>query len=191
MQETQEAQVWSLGGEDPPGGGNGNPFQYSRLENPLDRGVWQATVHGVTKSRTQLSGWVHTHKSHHLSHFKNFMYFDWGWLLYNVVLVSAIQQYESPIGIHTSSPPERPSHLPPLWVVQSRGLSSLCHTANPHWLPILHMVWIRPTLSFPSCVHKSSVCLSTAAHQCHFSRLHIYAPIYDICFSLPDLLHSV
>ena len=32
-----------------PGGGNGNPFQYSCLENPMDRGVWLATVHGVTK----------------------------------------------------------------------------------------------------------------------------------------------
>ena len=33
-----------------PGGGNGNPLQYSCLENPMDRGAWQATVHGVTKS---------------------------------------------------------------------------------------------------------------------------------------------
>ena len=32
-----------------PGKGNGNPFQYSCLENPMDRGGWQATVHGVTK----------------------------------------------------------------------------------------------------------------------------------------------
>ena len=32
-----------------PGGGNGNPLQYSCLENPMDRGVWLATVHGVTK----------------------------------------------------------------------------------------------------------------------------------------------
>ena len=38
-----------------PGEGNGNPFQYSCLENSTDRGAWQATVHGVTKSRTQLS----------------------------------------------------------------------------------------------------------------------------------------
>ena len=37
-----------------PGEGNGNPLQYSCLENPMDRGAWQATVHGVT-SRTQLS----------------------------------------------------------------------------------------------------------------------------------------
>ena len=39
----------------PPREGNGNPLQYSCLENPMDRGAWQATVHGVTKSWTQLS----------------------------------------------------------------------------------------------------------------------------------------
>ena len=32
-----------------PGEGNGNPLQYSCLENPMDRGAWQATVHGVTR----------------------------------------------------------------------------------------------------------------------------------------------
>ena len=37
------------------GGGNGNPLQYSCLENFMDRGAWQATVHGVTKSQTCLS----------------------------------------------------------------------------------------------------------------------------------------
>ena len=35
-----------------PGGGNGNPLQYSCLENPMDRGAWQAAVHEVAKSRT-------------------------------------------------------------------------------------------------------------------------------------------
>ena len=35
-----------------PGVGNGNPLQYSCLENPMDRGAWWATVHGVAKSRT-------------------------------------------------------------------------------------------------------------------------------------------
>ena len=38
-----------------PGEGNGNPFQYSCLENAMDRGAWWATVHGVAKSRTRLS----------------------------------------------------------------------------------------------------------------------------------------
>ena len=37
-----------------PGKGNGSPLQYSCLENPMDRGAWWATVHGVTKSWTQL-----------------------------------------------------------------------------------------------------------------------------------------
>ena len=37
-----------------PGGGHGNPLQYSCLENPMDRGAWQATVHRVAKSQTQL-----------------------------------------------------------------------------------------------------------------------------------------
>ena len=37
-----------------PGGEDGNPLQYSCLENPMDRGAWQATVHGVVKSQTGL-----------------------------------------------------------------------------------------------------------------------------------------
>ena len=38
-----------------PGEGNGNPFQYSCLENPTDRGAWQATVYGVAKSGQDLA----------------------------------------------------------------------------------------------------------------------------------------
>ena len=37
------------GSERSPGGGNGNPFKYSCLKNPMDRRAWQATVHGVAK----------------------------------------------------------------------------------------------------------------------------------------------
>ena len=37
-----------------PGGGHGNPLQYSCLENPMDRGTWRTTVHGVAKSHTRL-----------------------------------------------------------------------------------------------------------------------------------------
>ena len=46
---------WIPGWERFPGEGHGNPLQYSRLENPRDRGAWRATVHGVAKSRTRLS----------------------------------------------------------------------------------------------------------------------------------------
>ena len=42
-----------LGSGRSPGEGNDNPLQYSCLENPMDRGAWGATVHGVTKSQTQ------------------------------------------------------------------------------------------------------------------------------------------
>ena len=40
------------------GVGNGNPLQYSPLENSMDRGAWQATVHQVTKSQTRPSNWA-------------------------------------------------------------------------------------------------------------------------------------
>ena len=38
-----------------PGEGNSNPLQYSCLENAMDRGAWRATIHGVTKTQTQLN----------------------------------------------------------------------------------------------------------------------------------------
>ena len=50
----KEIQVQSLIQEDSPGGGHGNPLQYSCRENPIDTGAWWATVHGVEKSPTQL-----------------------------------------------------------------------------------------------------------------------------------------
>jgi len=43
-----------------PGGGNGNLFQYSFLETSMDRGAWQATIHGVPKSQTRLSIHIYT-----------------------------------------------------------------------------------------------------------------------------------
>ena len=43
-----------------PGGGHGNPLQYSCLENSMERGAWWAIVHGVTKSWTRLE-WLNTH----------------------------------------------------------------------------------------------------------------------------------
>ena len=42
------------------GEGNGNPLQYSYLENPMDGGAWQATVHRVAKSRTRLGNFTHS-----------------------------------------------------------------------------------------------------------------------------------
>ena len=47
-----------------PGEGNGNPFQYACLENPMDRGAWWAIVDGVTKSQTRLSDQTTTTSLH-------------------------------------------------------------------------------------------------------------------------------
>ena len=65
MQET-----WDLssipGSGRSPGGGHGNPLQYSYLENSMDWGAWQAVVHRVTKSRTHLKQFI-THSMHTLA----------------------------------------------------------------------------------------------------------------------------
>ena len=42
-------EIWVPGSGRSPGGGNGNPLQYSCLENPMDRGAWWAIVHGMAK----------------------------------------------------------------------------------------------------------------------------------------------
>ena len=47
-----------------PGGGKGNPLQYSCLENPMDRGAWRGTLHEVGKSRTRLSDRPHAHNTY-------------------------------------------------------------------------------------------------------------------------------
>ena len=54
-----------------PGGGRGNPLQYSCLENATDRGAWQTTVHGVAKSLTQLKR-LSMHAYIHISFFRLF-----------------------------------------------------------------------------------------------------------------------
>ena len=87
--------------------------------------------------------------------------FTGGWLLYTIVLVSAIHQPKSATGIHMFPPSWIP--LPsPSRLSQSTGLSSLCHTASSH---LLFYIWkcirfhailsICPTLSLPHYVHKS------------------------------------
>ena len=44
-----------------PGGGHGNPLQYSSLGNPMNRGAWWATVQGITIGQIRLSDWAHIH----------------------------------------------------------------------------------------------------------------------------------
>ena len=58
---TRDTRGSTLGSGRSPGVGNGNPLQYSPLENSMDRRAWWATVHGVTKGRTWLSAHTRTH----------------------------------------------------------------------------------------------------------------------------------
>ena len=71
-----------------PGGGNGNPLQYSCLENPMDRGAWWATVHGVAKSWAQLSDWARACTHTHTCHFSH-------WLHYHPLLSRPLRYFSS------------------------------------------------------------------------------------------------
>ena len=77
-----------------PGGGNGNPLQYSCLENPMDRGAWRATVHGVAKRQTQLSVSMHIH-THTSTYFEKKLYLKNIKYLFNylICLVSKMKYF--------------------------------------------------------------------------------------------------
>ena len=75
-----------------PGEGNGNPLQYSCLENPMDRGAWWAAVYGVPKSRTQLSEFTFTFT------LRNEMEFTL-WELYDGCYYMRLKAEQSPRGM--------------------------------------------------------------------------------------------
>ena len=81
-------------------------------------------------------------------------------MLYNIVMVFAIHQHESAIGIHRCLPFKHPSHLHHrptlLGFHRELALGSLCRTANSHWLSTLHIVMYM----FPCYFLKSSHLLS-------------------------------
>ena len=109
--------------------------------------------------------------------FKLYLFLIWGYLLYNIVLVSAICQYESNTNIHMPSPSWASLPLPTqptlLGCHSAPVLSSLCHIANSPWLSILHMVMYmfqccslnssHPVLH-PLCPQVCSLCL--CLHYC-------------------------
>ena len=117
-----------------------------------------------------------------------------GYLLYIAVLVSAIQQCESAIGIHVLSL----FSLPPTSLgCQRPQFEFLSCAAHSHWVSILRLVVCFhatlptcPTLSFPPTLSTSLFSMSVSpllpckqVHQYHLSRFHIYALAYDVCFS--------
>ena len=150
---------------------------------------------------------VHFHAFSFLKCKKIILFLIEGWLLDNDVFVSAMQQLESVLSIFVSCfpwaflPTPSPSHSSDLslgWTpcaIKPLPTSCLFHT---WWCVYVDAtLWIYPTLSVPHCVHKPIlyICISIPALQrgslYHFSRFHISALIYDICFSLSDFLHYV
>ena len=116
-----------------PGGGNGTPRQYSCLENPMDRGIWRATVHGVTKNQTWLKGLRHTGMTGRSR-----------WKLHprvdsREVPVAGPSQPHSALCWQTQAP--SPSHIPGhvLFPVQNLLLStSLQSVFLTHWLLMIN-----------------------------------------------------
>ena len=103
-----------------PGEGNGNPLQYSCLENPMDGGAWWATIHGVAKSRTRLSDFT-----------------------------SLCFQFNSVAqSCPTLCDPMNPSHQASLSITNSR--SSLRLTSIESVMPSSHLILCRPLLLLPS-----------------------------------------
>ena len=99
-------QVPSLDWEDPPGGGNGNPPQYSCLKNQMDRGAWRATVYRATRSQTQLSDETHivTRSSAYTSQF------------YMLISSVIIVQYQKSCGMDV------PQFVQPFTCLRTSGL---------------------------------------------------------------------
>ena len=72
----------SYGGEDT------NLFQYSCLDNPMDRGAWQAAVHWITNSQTQLSMHAQSHTSKERLIVEIEIYVSEGWMMFKIVMMS-------------------------------------------------------------------------------------------------------
>ena len=124
-------------------------------------------------------------------------------LFYSLVLVSTVQQSQWAARIPAS---------PLFWIpfpfrsIHSLKYTSQCYTVGAHQLSVLYIAVCKcqsqfSNSSYPPFLPPVSTRLFSAsvslfllckyAHLYHFSRFHIYALIYDICFSLSDLLHSV
>ena len=137
MQETQETGLNPESGRFP-GGGHSNPLQYSRLENPMDRGIWWAIVHRVTKSWTwlkQLSTCIHSrwsgqgirklrkHKQYHVSRHKK---------------KSSARSYDFELG----EVPNTPSYSPPFYLPPVSH--SAFHQPNPTASKRTRDPWFSP-----------------------------------------------
>ena len=82
-----------------PGEGNGNPLQYSCLENPMDGGAWRATVHGVAKSRTRLNSYCVSFPAFNFFHLFVKFIFNWRIVALKVKKMSVTLSCPRPRGL--------------------------------------------------------------------------------------------
>ena len=144
--------------------GTGKPLQYSCLENPMDGGAWWSTVHGVAKSRTQLSNFTHS-----LCIFKAHNFFIGIELLYKVVLVPAVQWvnqlyvyiYTLPLGPPSYPPAPLPlqaitEHWAELPVLYSSFPLAICLTHGSVYMSVLLCQFVLPSPVFICPLSKSA-----------------------------------
>ena len=130
-----------------PGGGHGNPPQYSCLENPMDREACWATVYRVAKSQTWLK-WLSMHACMKCKVLFFKLVFIGTELLYHDVLVSTVQQKESARHLCWTCAPSLLDFFPRS-SPQRVNQSSLCHVVCSHYLPVLYTVSIVYIMSIP------------------------------------------
>ena len=129
--------VWSLGLGKSPGGGHGNPFQYSCLENPMDRGAWWATVHRVEKSRM-------------LSHFSHIWLFATpGSSVHGIYQARILEWVTMPSS--RGSPPSRDrTHIS--WFC---ALAGGFFTTSATWEAYIYISWNSVMFKFVDLKHKT------------------------------------
>ena len=157
------------------GEGTDNPLWYSCLENPMDRGAWWVAVHGVAKSRTRLSDFTFTFHFHAL---------EKEMATHSSVLAWRIPGTGEPGGL-----PSMGSHRVRHDWGDSTAAAAVC-VCHCYSLSLFQLLLLHPR----SQVHSLYLCLCSCPANRFisniFSRFHICVLIYNICFSLSDLLRS-
>ena len=149
---------------------NSMDMSLSKFQDKVkDKEGWHAAVHGATKNRRWLRDWTAMK------------------LLYNVVLISAVQWIESAIHMHISPPTHLGHHWAELSVLHSSFPLGICPTQSHLYVNV--NLPIHPVSPFPiiPCLFSMSASLFLPCkqfHLYHFSWFHIYASIYNIYFSL-------